>query len=276
MREGTFKGKDGLDLYYQVWSPEPAGLPLKAALIIVHGFGENCIRWRNVLDYFPNRGYVVYIYDQRGFGSSPGRRGYINDWSEYREDLHCFVDLVTQDTPGLKKFIYCHSMGGAVTLDYALHYPQGISGIISSAPGIGKLGIPKLLFPIACGLSIVYPTFSMESPMDPDLLSRDPAWVKFVLEEPLSHGKGTARFLWELKKTGEWINDNTAQWRVPLLLLHGTADGMASIDGSREFFKKLSYPDVQFKEYEGAYHESHNDIIKAEVFADVESWLGAH
>ena len=276
MRDGTFIGKDGIELFYQVWQPETISQPLKAAIIVVHGFGENCNRWRNVLDYFPRRGYPVYIYDQRGFGHSPGQRGYINDWSEFREDLHAFVKLVRQDALELKRFIYSHSMGGAVSLDYALHYPDSLSGVISSAPGIGKLGISRLLYPAAWGLNKIYPTFSMESPMDPNLVSRDPAWVKFILDDPLSHGRGTARFFWELKKTGEWVNANAADWSLPLLLMHGTADGMSSIESSRKFFSELTYPDVQFKEYEGAYHEPHNDIIKERVFADVEDWLEAH
>jgi alpha-beta hydrolase superfamily lysophospholipase len=276
MREGTFNGKDGIELYYQVWEQAPSDRPAKAAIIVVHGFGENCNRWRNVLDYFPRCGYVAYVYDQRGFGRSPGQRGYINSWAEFREDLRSFVDVVAQDVPELKRFLYCHSMGGAVSLDYGLHYPQTISGVVASAPAIGEIGIHKLLFPAAWVLNYVYPRISMESPMEPGLVSRDPEWVKFMLDDPLSHGKGTARFLWELKKTGARVRNRAAEWKLPLFLMHGTADGMAKIDGSREFFRKLAFPDVEFKEYAGAYHEPHNDIIKEQVFADTERWLEAH
>jgi len=276
MHAAAFTGKDGIDLYYQVWKPELDRSAGKAALIIVHGFGEHCGRWRNVLDYFPARGYAVYIYDQRGFGRSPGMRGYINSWSEYREDLHYFVDLVQRAEPDLKRFIYSHSMGGAVSLDYALHYPQGLSGVIASAPGIGKPGIPRSLYPLARILSRIRPAFSMKSPMSADLLSRDPDWVKFVLSDPLSHGTGTARFLWEFKQAGEWVNRNATRWGLPLLLMHGTADGMASIETTRRFAARLTYPDVQLIEYEGGYHEIQNDILKDQVFADVEAWLYAH
>jgi alpha-beta hydrolase superfamily lysophospholipase len=276
MREAYFASKDGLELYYQVWEPEPASPVAKAAIIIVHGFGENCNRWHNVLEYFPSHGYAVYVYDQRGHGRSPGQRGYINDWSEYREDLHSFVDLVSHDAPDLKRFLYCQSMGGAVSLDYGLHYPQTISGVICSAPGIGELGISKLLIPAAWLLNTFYPRFSMENPIKPDLISRDPEWVKYLLADPLSHGTGTARWFWEMRKTGERVRMQAAEWRLPLLLLHGTADAFASINGSRQFFRKLTYPDVVFNEYEGAYHELHNDIIKEQVFTDVQRWLEAH
>ena len=276
MREGTFIGKDGVELYYQVWAPEPASLPVKANLIVVHGFGENCNRWRNVLNYFPGRGYAVYIYDQRGFGRSPGQRGYINDWSEFRQDLHSFVDLVRRESPDLKRYLFCHSMGGAVSLDYGLHYPETISGVISSAPGIGELGIPKYLFPVAWVMNTVYPRFSKENPMEIGLLSRDQEFLKFVLDDPFSHGTGTARLIWELQKAGERVRAQAGEWRLPLLLMHGTADGMSLISASREFFEKLKYPDVKFIEYEGAYHEPLNDIIKEQVFSDVERWLEAH
>ena len=167
-------------------------------------------------------------------------------------------------------------MGGAVALDYGLVYPETISGVITSAPGIGEIGIPKYLFPVAWILNYLYPRFSMENPMEGGLVSRDEEWIKFMLDDPLSHGRGTARFLWELKKTGERVRQQAGNWQLPLLLLHGTADGMASITASRIFFNKLTYPDLKFIEYEGAYHETHNDIIKDQVFADVENWLEVH
>ena len=89
--ESTFSGFGELKLYYQCWRPE--GEP-KAALAVVHGFGEHSGRYGNVVDWFVPRGYAVYAFDLRGHGRSPGPRGYINEWAEYREDVKAFLALV--------------------------------------------------------------------------------------------------------------------------------------------------------------------------------------
>ena len=271
--EGTFDGVGGYRLYYQIWRAEK---PPKASLIIVHGFGEHCGRWRNVLEHFPPLGYNVYIYDQRGHGKSPGQRGYINDWSEFRSDLGSFIELVSRDAPDLPSFLYSQSMGGVVGLDYCLHDPSGLAGYICSAPGIGKLGVSPALIGLAKVVDKIWPTFASQTPIDGNLLSRDAQWVKFVLTDPLSHGQGTARWLVQFDKTVDWIHSHAPDWHLPLLLLHGTADGFASIEGSRRFKAGTTYRDVRLIEYEGGYHELHNDIIQSQVFTDVERWLDEH
>ena len=268
--DGTFNGAGDFRLYYQIWRAEK---PPKASLIIVHGFGEHCGRWRNVLEHFPPLGYTVYVYDQRGYGKSPGQRGYINDWSEYRYDLDSFIKLVSQDAPDLPRFLYSQSMGGVVGLDYCLHDPSDLSGYICASPGIGKLGVSPTLFSLAKVLDKIWPTFSMQNPIDAGLLAREAEWVKFVLTDPLSHGRGTARWLVQFAKTVDWIHSHASEWQLPLLLLHGTADRFASIEGSRRFKANTASPDVQLIEYEGGYHELHNDSIQSQVFADVERWL---
>ena len=270
MREGKFKGADGIDLYYQAWTPDG---PSRANLIIVHGFGEHTGRWQNVLAYFPPRGYSMYIYDQRGHGRSPGQRGYIDEWAQFRTDLGCFVDLVSQQAPDQPCFLYGMSMGGLVILDYCLHHPEGLAGAIVSAPAIGEIGLPPAMFLLARLLDKVWPRFSMENPISADLISRDPAWVKFLLSDPLSHGKGTPRLLIQIQKTKAWVKAHAAEWRLPLLVLHGTADAFASIEGSRQFVSSVNRQEARLIEYQGGYHELHNDIIKDQVFEDLSRWL---
>ena len=54
--EATYKGVDGLDLYYQSWLPE--GEP-KAVIVIVHGMGEYGGRYRHVGNALVPKGYVI-------------------------------------------------------------------------------------------------------------------------------------------------------------------------------------------------------------------------
>ena len=123
-REGTFQGVGGLDLYYQSWHPEGK---VRAILVIVHGLGAHSDRFSNVIQHLIPKQYAVYALDLRGHGRSPGQRGYINAWSEFREDLAAFLQLIQTQNPGCPIFLLGHSLGGMIVLDYILLYPTSIS-----------------------------------------------------------------------------------------------------------------------------------------------------
>jgi acylglycerol lipase len=69
--EGNFKGVRDTSIYYQGWVPEGN---VKAILLIVHGVGEYCGRYTNVINYFVPLGYAVYGLDHIGHGKSDGHR----------------------------------------------------------------------------------------------------------------------------------------------------------------------------------------------------------
>ena len=80
----------------------------------------------------------------------------------------------------------------------------------------------------------------------------------------------------QIQKTAAWVHENVSKWRTPLLLMHGSADAYASVEGSRQFARNITYDDVHYIEYEGGYHDLSNDSNKLQVFSDVEEWLDAH
>ena len=94
--EGAFPGVGGLELYYQKWLPE--GSPL-AILAIVHGFGEHSGRYGTVVNHLTSRGFAIYGFDHRGHGRSPGQRGHINAWDEYRGDVNAFLKTIQAQNP---------------------------------------------------------------------------------------------------------------------------------------------------------------------------------
>lgn len=272
--EGTFQGADGLTLYYQQWKSESE--PQKAVLIVVHGFGEHSGRYRNLVDYLVPRGYVVYGFDHRGHGRSPGGRGYISAWREYREDVQAFVRLVGERESGYPLFLMGHSLGGLIALEYVLRHPEGLCGAIISGPPLGEIGVSPVLVILSRVLSRVWPTFGRDIGSNFSQLSRDPAVAQAWRDDPLTHSRGTARLGTEMAAAREWTNANAASLQVPLLMIHGGADRICPPAGSRLFFEKVSFPDRERREYEGGYHEPHNDIDVKQVLADVEDWLERH
>ncbi len=274
-REGTFTTPDGLALYFCAWRPQAPERP-RAVIAIVHGFGEHSGRYGNVVAHFVPRGYAVYAFDLRGHGRSPGPRGHINDWREYREDVGAFLETVRQHEDTTPLFLFGHSMGGLIVLDYALHHPEGLTGVIASGPVLSQPGVSPILLFISRVLSRTWPTFSLNTNLDATAISRDPDVVRAYQQDPLVHSRASARLGTELTRTVEWVMAHADAWRLPLLIVHGGADRLAPAEGSRAFFDLVGYEDKRRIEYPGGFHEPHNDIEHERVLADIEAWLEEH
>jgi alpha-beta hydrolase superfamily lysophospholipase len=274
--EGTFKGTDGLELFFQSWQTQENA---KAAIAIIHGIGEHSNRYMNIVNHFVPRGYDIHAFDLRGNGRSPGQRGHINSWTEMRNDISAFLNLIKQQKYDTPLFILGHCLGGVVALEYCTRHPEGLQGVIASSPAIGKTGVPAILWILARILNRIWPRFSLDIRLDISNLSRvsrDPAVVKAFKNDPLFHTRGTARLGMEVRHVVDWIHAHSGELRLPLLIVHGTDDKIASPDGSREYFKNVTFSDKELREYKGGYHKLFNDIIREQVLADTEQWLKRH
>jgi alpha-beta hydrolase superfamily lysophospholipase len=273
-KEGTFQGADGLQLYYQSWRGEKE---TRAVLAIIHGFGEHSGRYTNVVNHLISHGYVIYGFDLRGHGRSPGQRGHINSWDEYRGDVKNFLHQISKQEPNEPVFMLGHSMGALIALDYLLRQPAGLSGAIISGAPLEPVGVAKpFLVLLARTLSRIWPSFSLPLGLDTKALSRNKDVVKAYEEDPLVHGKTTVRWGTEILKTIEWVKARAAEVNIPILLIHGGFDPLNSPHGTRIFFDKVTFPDKDMKIYPGSYHEAHNDLDYELVMNDMAQWLGRH
>jgi len=108
-------------------------------------------------------------------------------------------------------------------------------------------------------------------------MSRDPQVVQKYDSDPLVYRGGTlARTGAELTAAMRRIQANMEAIKLPLLIVHGTDDGLANVEGSKELYARAGSSDKTLKLYEGFYHEVLNDPEKARVFDDIVQWLNAH
>ena len=268
--EGFFHGYGGLELYYQKWTPEGR---YRAALVYVHGFGDHCSRHANLVNKLVESSKALYSFDLRGHGRSPGQRGFIGSWKELREDVAAIIRLVKEMEDGIPIFLMGHSMGGLIVLEYALHYPEGLTGVIASAPAIGEVGIAPWKMALGRMLSKVWPRFSMKAGLNDGDMSRDPEVVKASDEDPLTHGRGTTRLASEVQDAIAWTVSHAPGFAVPLLVLHGDADRVVPPEVSRSCFETVVLEDKERIEYQGGYHELDNDTSHAEVLRDLVDWM---
>ncbi|MBA3496142.1 MAG: alpha/beta hydrolase [Gemmatimonadales bacterium] len=272
MIERRFQGHDGAPLFRRAWPAE--GGP-RGALINVHGLGDHSGLYAAVAEHLTPLGFAVHAPDLRGNGRSPGVRGHVGAWRDYREDLGRFVDLIRHEEPGLPVFLLGHSLGGLIVLDYALHRPDGLRGVITAAAPLGTLAVPAPLLLLGRAMSRVWPSFSLETGMDLSGLARDPAVAAEVLADPLFHRRASARLSTEVAATIARVQHGAPHFPLPVLLLHGAADRMVPPDGSRRFAARVGHPDRCLIEYAGAYHALFADTGREQVFADFERWIVA-
>jgi len=213
--ESKFTGAGGLELFHQIWQADASP---KAHIALVHGIGEHSGRYPNVAAHFPPRGYTVHGFDLRGHGRSPGRRGHINAWSEFREDVRAYIRMISAQAEGKPVFIYGHSLGGLIALEYVLHYPDLLQGVIASAPAVGQSAISPVLIFLSRVMSRVMPTFSLQTGLDATAVSRDPAVVNGYAD-PLVHSFASARFGTEAMAAQAWTNAHAPDLKLPLLIV---------------------------------------------------------
>src|SRR5579884_966775 len=257
-------------LHRRSWLPE--GAP-RAAVLVMHGYGEHSGRYDYLATALTASGYAVHAIDLRGYGRSSGSRGHIQSWDAYLSDIAALHVAVRDTSPDLPLFFYGHSMGGLLVLDYAGRHPEGIAGVIVSAPALGRLPAAWPLRALAAVLTVIRPTVAMEFPGDPTILVSDPAAIGAWRADDLIHGRASARFSAEMARAMREVPRRAPDFRVPLLILHGSEDRLILPEGSREFYENAGSEDKVRIVYEGGRHEPHQDRDRDRVIRDIVTWL---
>lgn len=71
------------------------------------------------------------------------------------------------------------------------------------------------------------------------------------------------------------VQQNARRIRLPVLLLHGGADVMASPEGSKFLDANIGSSDKTLRIYPELYHEILNEPEREQVLAEIEEWLAA-
>lgn len=268
----SFLSFDNTRLLYRAWLIEKP----KGNIVVVHGAGEHSLRYQHIVDHFTAAGFNVFTWDARGHGESEGQRGYVKRWHCFRQDVHYYFKAIRKHFAEQPVFLIGHSLGGLMTLDYLLHFPhETIHGYISSSPAIGKVGISPILMNLSKVLTRIAPRLSIDTGLDITAVSRDKAWIESTRKDKLYHSRGTPRLAMEVVNTANAVQANADKLNYPILMLHGTADTICDIEGSRQFFANTLQTDKTQREYDGGYHELFNDICKEHVLKNVQEWIEA-
>ena len=271
--QGSFGGARGIKIAWRAWLPDAEP---RAVLVIAHGAGEHIGRYEHVAERLVSERYAVYGLDHRGHGLSEGPRALVDRLAYTVADLDHFVALAAGEHPGQDVFLLGHSMGGCISVQYAIAHQDRLGGLLLSGPLAALDAAPPPVRVLASVLSALTPKLPLFA-VDPALVSRDPAVVKAYVDDPLVyHGKLPVRTISELAGAVGSFPDRVGAITIPTLIMYGTEDKLAPPAGSVMLSERIAATDKTLIPYEGLYHEILNEPEQRQVMDDMCDWLNAH
>lgn len=264
------KAKDGTSLFTESWRVDDP----RAVVVLTHGHGEHTNRYLHVGRALTAAGCSAYAYDLRGHARSGGPRGHAPGYEAILDDLQNIIDWAQTENPGRRLFLYGHSTGGQITLNFALRRKPDVAGVIASSAWLRLVFVPPP-WKIALGrvLARVWPGFAIPKGLENTHMSHDLQWLEAQRYPELSCNVLTARMAVEFVAAGEDAIHRAPELALPLLMLHGSADDLTDPAATRLFCDRAGCTDKTYHLYDGLYHELHNETDRQTVLQDITSWL---
>ncbi|MGM0496575.1 MAG: alpha/beta hydrolase [Bacteroidota bacterium] len=263
--------KDGLQLFVRVWKAQTKE---KAVIFLLHGFSEHSGRYTTWAERFAENNISIYAIDYRGHGKAGGIRGHTPSYKHLLDD----IDVLIQQADSINKpiFLYGQSLGGNLSLNYALEKKPQLNGIISTSPWLKLVYEPKtLMILFARILRKLSPSLTRKAGLDINLLSHDPKVAEDYAKDKLNHQFITPNLFFGARKAGRKVIQNAVEIKIPVLLMHGTGDLITSFKASEKFAERLKNAggDITFVPWENYYHEIHHEINNELVFQKIMNWI---
>ncbi len=269
MEQLTWTNAQGLRIHAKHW---PVEKPV-ATITLVHGMGEHIGRYAHLAQWFNRNAVAVLGYDQQGYGRSEGRRGHAKNLDVLLDDIGLALEESRRRYPDVPHFLYGHSMGGNLVLNYLLQRKPELAGVIATAPWI-RLAFPAPLLKVLAGrvLHRFLPTLRLPNGLAVHFLSHDPAVVAAYQNDQLVHNQLSLAAGIQLLDASIRLDQYAGETPLPLLLQHGGDDKLTSAQATRDLAERLQ-GSVTHKEWPGLYHEIHNEPEQEKVFAFTLDWM---
>ena len=188
---------------------------------------------------WPARDIASFVYDQRGHGMSPGTRTHVGSFTDFAADLKLIGENVRQRFPALPLFVWGHSMGSVVVLLAAPELPWA-RGIITTGCALDALpkleGIPGAVLRMASALA---PRLRISLRIDATALTQVAEEQSRHMSDPLVPRTASLRLLYGFAQACRTGRANAAKIMLPWLAVHGEADKVCPISGSRALIDTL-------------------------------------
>jgi len=274
MENEYYVAVDGSKLPVRTWLPKSR--PVTAVIIALHGFNDYSNSFTKPGIFLSSQGIASYAYDQRGFGSAPGR-GLWSGIEAYTRDLASFAEVIRTRHPDVPLYILGESMGGAVTIVAMTgsHRPN-VDGVILIAPAVwGRDTMPWYQRWLLAVSAHTLPWLELtgkglhRTPSDNiemlRALGRDPQVIKGTRIDTVY---GLSNLMDEALSQAENLH-------VPTLVQYGKNDQIIPKNPIFLMLKKM--PTATRKVfYENVYHMLLRDLQAEKPLADIAAWIADH
>lgn len=264
----------GMVYHYQQWIPEEA----IALVVFVHGLGDHVGRYGLLTRTLTTAGCACAMFDQRGHGRSEGRRGHVDRFMDWVDDLASFVQFSAAALPpATPLYVVGHSLGALIGINYLLTHAAPVSGLVAMSPAFAPtVQIPQWKRRLGTRVARLMPELSIDNGVRIDALTREAVEVEALKHDPLFHRRITLGAGCEIVKNLELVGGLPHRIHVPVLVLGGSADQVCDPAAMVHFAKGLPHPESAYHLYQGMYHDLLHDVGREQVAADLTGWIARH
>ncbi|MHA1229851.1 MAG: alpha/beta fold hydrolase [Candidatus Helarchaeota archaeon] len=275
-----FKCNNGDKLFYRIWK----SLETKKILIGIHGMAAHSEYYVQVADQMIDKNITVIAVDLKHHGRSTGKKGDLKSFEELINQLYEFITWVRSNWQGIPIYLMGISMGGCISVNYAVNYANTINGMILVAPAVKlnmnfslldilKLPLYGIIYLFNKGATVI----SVHK-KGANLGTRNPLRIEYDENDEYRIKKVSLRYLLQLRSWIVKAYNNAETIEIPVLIIQGTEDKLVSINGVKEFYQKLKSKDKQFIELKGAYHSLYSDpaMVEQNGWLKLKEWIIQH
>jgi alpha-beta hydrolase superfamily lysophospholipase len=270
---GYLKSNDQTPLFYRYYEVENQ----RATVILIHGFGEHSGRYAHIVDRLRKERLSVFCIDFRGHGHSKGKRGDVERFQLYEEDVKAAIKFIqNKQPPSTKLFILAHSMGALVCLRLISKMSNTIDGLVLSCPLFSlKMPIPAWKKCATTMLAKFLPNFKINSSIKGEQLTTDQAMAKNYDIDPLVLRKVSVRAVTQIIAGYQHMDTLAPVIKHPFFMQVAGRDPVVDSEAARAWFAQINNKDASLKYYPNALHEIYNERDRDEAIDDFIAWFNS-
>jgi alpha-beta hydrolase superfamily lysophospholipase len=263
---------DGAVLPLKRWAP--AAETPRAAILALHGLNDYSGSWAEAGGELAAVGFVVYAYDQRGFGATE-QRGIWAGGDVLARDARQVAALVRSRHPGMPLYVLGESMGAAVVLHALAEGTEAwFDGAVLFAPAVwNRRDMPWYQ---RFALNFVAHTFRGMKVSTPRRHppSDNPAALRQRTDDPLVIKRVRVDMLFGVADLMDDVTDANSELAAPVLILYGAHDLIVPARPLCRWIANLEAGGPwQLAVYPDGWHLLLRDRGAATPMGDVQAWL---